>query len=431
MAIGGSGRIETGLGGAIGLGEILVPRNDDGSFALDVSGLFRDGLTVFGTLFRFPILYINTNGTVSFDAPVEAYITADLSYSVPVLAPFWGDVDTRLDGEGAESGAIWADIDSITGVLTVTWSQVGVYRRNADLSNLFQMQIFDQGGGDFDVAFRFESIEWSIGTAEDDLGARAGLFDPFGADLVFGPSNVVEIDETIGNSGEKGLWTYSVTDGQIRDYSSQTLPILGSDGDDGLTGSASADHLLAYLGNDTLSAGAGSDTIDAGSGDDFVFGGLGNDQIYGRDGNDNMRGDEGSDQIFGDNGQDILTGSSRSDALFGGNGDDFLNGGWGHDTLTGGSGADKFYHEGIPDHGNDWVTDFYAPEGDTLVFGGARAQASDFIVQYAETPNKGQTGVAEAFVTYVPTGQILWAIEDGSLAQQISVWTSEGVFELI
>jgi serralysin len=429
MAIGGTGQIESGLGGSIGLGELMVPRNDDCSYAVDVSGIFRDGLLIFGQLFRNPILYINTNGTVSIGAPFASYVTADLSYSVPILAPFWGDVDVRLDGEGLESGAIWADIDTENGIFTVTWSYVGVYRRNAELTNVFQMQLFDQGGGDFDIAFRYEKIDWTIGTAEDDLGASVGLFDPNGPDVLFGPSNLLEIDETDGNSGEVGLWTYGIVDGEIRDYLSQTTPILGSNSNERLEGSDSADQLLAYLGDDTLNAGAGSDTIDAGPGDDFVFAGPGNDQVFGREGNDNLLGGTGADRIFGDDGDDILTGSSRADALFGGNGDDFLNGGWGHDVLTGGAGADRFYHEGILGHGSDWITDYYAPEGDVLMFGGANAKASDFIVQYAETPDAGESGVDEAFVTYIPTGQILWAIVDGEF-DAISILLNGNVFEI-
>jgi hypothetical protein len=42
------------------------------------------------------------------------------------------DIDTRLDGEGTESGPIWVDIDPISDVVTITWQNVGFYRRNAE-----------------------------------------------------------------------------------------------------------------------------------------------------------------------------------------------------------------------------------------------------------------------------------------------------------
>ena len=430
MAIGGTGVAETGLGGPLGYGEVEVPRSDDGSFSLDVSTLFRDGLRIFGKTYLSPIICINTNGTLSIGSAVSGYPSAELSYSAPVIAPFWGDVDTRLDSEGTESGAIWADIDSVLGVLTVTWSGVGVYRRNADQTNTFQIQMFDQGDGNFDLAFRYDTVEWTIGTAGDDLGAMVGIFDPDGLDFQFGGTDLSQLPARAGNGGVQGLWAYTVENGEIRDYFTQTSPKLGSEDRDNLSGTAAPDHILAFGGNDTLSAGDGSDTIDAGDGDDFVFGGFGNDEIYGREGDDNLLGGFGSDRISGDDGADILTGSARSDVIFGGNGDDLLNGGWGHDRLTGGAGADRFYHEGIADHGSDWVTDFYTPEGNVLVFGGS-AQRSDFLVQYAETVGAGATGVYEAFITFVPTGQILWALQDGALLDQISVCADGAVFDLI
>jgi serralysin len=126
-----------------------------------------------------------------------------------------------------------------------------------------------------------------------------------------------------------------------------------------------------------------------------------------------------------------VTGSSRSDIILGGSGDDFLNGGFGFDHLTGGSGADRFYHEGVADHGSDWITDYYAAEGDVLCMGKPSASAADFIVQFAETVGAGQSGVKEAFVTYIPTRQILWAIEDGELADQILIQLSGATFDLI
>ncbi len=67
----------------------------------------------------------------------------------------------------------------------------------------------------------------------------------------------------------------------------RTLDILGSDGDDRLTGRDDADETLSGLagddrldgagGNDTLLGGAGADQLDGGSGDDLLVGGAGAD----------------------------------------------------------------------------------------------------------------------------------------------------------
>lgn len=390
MSIQGNGRVVAGLGGPLGFGEIAVPRGDDTSFAVDVAGIFGDGMRLFGYHFASPVLFVNTNGTVSFGQAVAGYPAAVTDLSTPLIAPFWGDVDTRLDGEGTESGSIWADIDSDSGVFTVTWDDVGVYRRNADLTNRFQLQIINQDAGNFDLIFRYETIEWTTGTAEDDTGALAGIFDPVSAqNTSFG--NVSTLPDRHGNTGVQGLWAFEVRNGAVNGVSL----------DDAVT-------------NGT----AGADQIIGGIVDDFIFGGAGADVII---------GGFGEDEITGGSGHDTLTGSARSDLLIGGEGDDFLNGGWGHDRQTGGEGSDRFFHLGIPDHGSDWITDY--TDEDMLVFGGS-ARPEDFLVQYAETPGAGQAGIREAFVTYRPTEEILWALVDGD-GVEITLWLSGDLYDLV
>lgn len=125
----------------------------------------------------------------------------------------------------------------------------------------------------------------------------------------------------------------------------------------------------------------------------------------------------------------MLTGSALSDLIFGGDGNDFLNGGYGHDRLNGGAGADRFFHLGVAGHGTDWVQDFDAFQGDVLVFGGD-ASADDFHVNLAEMTGAG-TGAAEAFVTYLPSGQILWALVDGAEQDQINIEISGVTYDLM
>ena len=56
-----------------------------------------------------------------------------------------------------------------------------------------------------------------------------------------------------------------------------------------------------------------------------------------------------------------------------------------------------------------------------LVFGGAGATENDFQVNYASTPEAGAVEAQEAFIIYVPTAQILWALVDGSDLDQITL----------
>lgn len=210
--------------------------------------------------------------------------------------------------------------------------------------------------------------------------------------------------------------------------------IDASSGSDTIYGNGGADYIVAGNGPDLISGGAGNDTIlgggdaddrrdeiFAGSGHDFVDGGHGNDLIYGESGDDLLIGGFGADRLIGQTGADTLSGGPLSDMIFGGDGSDFINGGFGHDRLNGGDGGDQFFHLGISDHGSDWIQDFDSAEGDVLLIGIPDATLSDFRVNFAETENAGQDGVAEAFVIYKPTGQIVWALVDGEANDEILI----------
>ena len=468
MPVTGNGTAVRGLGGAAGYGEIELPRGDDNALRLDLSEVFEDGLNYFGTRYGAQALYVNTNGTLSFDQPLELYPTTDnLTLGQDVIAPFWSDVDTRLDGEGAESGAIWVDIDPAGDVVTVTWADVGAYRRNAEVTNLFQVQLFDRGNGDVDIVFRYESIEWTQGTGYLDDGGRALLsserlvteewVSPYGH-----PDALLDLPDTVGNTGARGLWLYEMRDGNVDGLSAISgLTQTGTNAPDLLTGTPQGDKLSALGGNDTLRGedgddhlfgGDGSDTLNGGDGDDFIFGGAtsadrrdviyggngddwvdagyGNDDVYGGFGNDNLKGDFGADNVNGQGGNDTLGGGAFSDVLHGGDGDDFLNGGFGFDRLNGGAGADQFFHAGVEGHGCDWIKDYSYAEGDTLGFGQSGATPPLFKVHLAETEGAGEAGIPEAFVVYRPTGRIVWALVDGGGEDTLTLIVSGQAYDI-
>ncbi len=193
--------------------------------------------------------------------------------------------------------------------------------------------------------------------------------------------------------------------------------LLGWDGDDYLEGGNGSDTLNGGNGNDTIIGGTYADdlrdVVYAGAGDDVIDGGFGNDLLYGQAGNDTITGGWGVDELIGQDGNDVLNGAVYSDLVFGGADDDFVNGGFGHDRINGGSGADVFYH-----HGSDWIQDYTAADGDVLLFGQPGAEADEFQINYAHTADEfgersGDDNVAEAFVIYRPTEQIIWALVDG------------------
>lgn len=149
-----------------------------------------------------------------------------------------------------------------------------------------------------------------------------------------------------------------------------TLPIIGSSGDDIIVGGEEGDDLYGEDGSDILQGGGGNDLLDGGSGDDLAYySGPSTDfavyfdtdgTLYVSDRSD--EGVEGFDELVdieevyfaGDNttiqvgdlpplgtsSNDVIAGSNRHDVLYGLDGDDTLTGAGGNDDLDGGSGAD-------------------------------------------------------------------------------------------
>ena len=110
------------------------------------------------------------------------------------------------------------------------------------------------------------------------------------------------------------------------------------------------DGLLGTKGNDTITGGSLSEKFD---------GGAGNDILKGAGGNDTMLGGAGTDRIYGGAGNDNLSGSTGKDTLNGDAGIDKLNGGADNDILTGGSGKDTFvFSTALGKLNVDQITDF-------------------------------------------------------------------------
>jgi Ca2+-binding RTX toxin-like protein len=76
-----------------------------------------------------------------------------------------------------------------------------------------------------------------------------------------------------------------------------------------------------------------------------LIGTVGDDQLSGRQGRDRLEGQEGNDSLDGGNGVDALLGGAGTDSLAGGNGGDHLAGGDGVDSMIGGRGPDAFVYD--------------------------------------------------------------------------------------
>ena len=158
-------------------------RNDDGSRQLMLNGWNID---FYGT--SYPDLYVNNNGNVSFGVPFSTFSASGFPVSgFPMLAPFWGDVDTRNVGGG---GAVWYREWSTAGGdavnrFVVTWDNVGYYSSQIDKLNTFQLIITDGldpliGIGN-NVCFCYDDMQWTTGSASQGTGGFGGIPATVGA----------------------------------------------------------------------------------------------------------------------------------------------------------------------------------------------------------------------------------------------------------
>jgi Ca2+-binding RTX toxin-like protein len=180
-------------------------------------------------------------------------------------------------------------------------------------------------------------------------------------------------------------------------------PVVSGDAD---LGSNSPNAILGTNGDDILTGDSANNVLMGRRGKDALNGGLGNDTIFGGKGSDTLLGNSGDDALFAGRGADILNGDDGNDILYGGKGDDFLNGGLGMDTLTGGMGIDKFLLS--TNSGTDTITDFEVGK-DLLVLGNGLSFS-----QLTITQDSGAT-----LIRFAQTGEILASLS-GVSANSIS-----------
>ncbi len=421
----GNGTAVSGLGGAAGYGETMLPRGDDTVAQVNVAAVFESGFNIGGVQYGANQLYISTDGLISFGAGVSGVAGNANAIAAPFFAIFNGDVDTRLDGETPESGAVWLDVDTVQDCVTITWDHVGFYRRNATATDTFQMQIFDRGNGGFDIVYRYQDINWTSGDLQGGWGGLGGIAAMIGyraaasgAATLLGASGneaaELGLPDTLGNTGDAGLWVYHFTNGSVINGTDAANTLQGTAANDTINGLGGADVLMGSAGADLLDGGLGLDRADYGSattairidlvtpaanlgqaaGDSYLaieafagstladtllggaladsfYGGAGADSLDGRAGADSLYGGAGDDRVLGNDGNDALDGGADNDALYGNRGADTLTGGLGNDSLIGANGDDLMT-------GGDGADRLAGGSGaDTLMGGSSSADLAD------------------------------------------------------
>jgi Ca2+-binding RTX toxin-like protein len=140
--------------------------------------------------------------------------------------------------------------------------------------------------------------------------------------------------------------------------SRECRPIMGSEGDDRITGDKDSNIFIGLGGNDIIRGG---------SGDNIIIGGPGDNQLYGGDGNNIVvASGQGITQMYGGNKSNILIAGQGSTLLVAGKGNDKLYGGGGNNVFIGGPGADYFAcgSGGATGGSKSVVVNFNASQGD-------------------------------------------------------------------
>ncbi len=243
------GPLITGLGGEAGFGTGVLDYNDDGSSSvIDLTPAFPNGLDYFGQ--RFTSFYVNNNGSVTFGQPVGSYTPSPFPLAgTRMIAPFWGDVDTRGAGRPRRNGVYW---DVRPGRVVVTWFNVGYYGAHNDLENTFQLVIESNELLDQDhiwrVELRYARCEWTTGDASGGHGGQGGT--PAQAGFNAGDGQVARMlpGSRTGavlrlcqdsNVGQPGVWIINIYNGMPQEIvpstgaGTQTFDFSGGGGEVG------------------------------------------------------------------------------------------------------------------------------------------------------------------------------------------------------
>lgn len=232
-----------GLGGDRGYGDLaLLPNDDSSSNSLSLPF----DVNFFGSTFNS--FFVNNNGNVSFNGSIGTFTPEPFPVaSQPMIAPFWGDVDTS--GTGTEPGGnnVWIASPNASTVV-VTWDTVGFFPSDNSLENSFQLVLRDRSvdtgtAGDFDIEFRYEQLQWTTGDASDGVGGLGGTPAQAGYDAGDGTNffvlpgsrtaDVLELQNTSNvSTTTAGLWSFAIRNGEIPGSTPDNplLPVETADG---------------------------------------------------------------------------------------------------------------------------------------------------------------------------------------------------------
>jgi len=191
-----------------GFDSVTLARNDDGSTPEVSIGFTAD---FFGEL--YDSVWVNNNGNLTLDGPMWTYTPFNIiTTGRPIIAPFFGDVDTRVGGDPVKYGN-----GTVNGrpAFGATYANVDCYYTDASRTarNYFQVVLIDRadtGPGNFDIEFNYDQIQWETGEASGGSSACLG-----GSSARVGYSNGVDAAFELPGSAINGYFLDSSPTGLI------------------------------------------------------------------------------------------------------------------------------------------------------------------------------------------------------------------------
>lgn len=210
---------------------------------------------LYGT--NYTTLYINNNGNVSFGSPYGTFSSfpfPDPGYVM--VAPFWGDVDTR------GTGVVY--YKTTPTAMYVNWEAVGYYSSMTDKVNSFQL-IITNGTDPIlppgnNIAFCYGDMQWTTGAASSGVGGFGGTPSTVGVNQGAPGLNYIQIGR-FDQPGAAYDGGYGANDGvswldnqsfYFNSCSGNNIPPIVSISPPLLSGGGACDTLKLCGTNDTL-----------------------------------------------------------------------------------------------------------------------------------------------------------------------------------
>ncbi|WP_417518115.1 beta strand repeat-containing protein [Minwuia sp.] len=334
----------------------------DGDFQI-TGGAGDDTLTIQSDpVNETAVLFVSDDAgraVLDFDAPTDSNIIVDEVETIAINLGSGGDTVTIGDLSNTDISQNTVRLDLGAGNDTVEASAIG---RSMDISAGSGDDLIASGDGNdrLDGGADTDTVDYTNATAAVDVDLSATSATGFGNDTLTNFENVIgsAFDDTLaGDAGDNRLDGGGGADtadfsgaaaavnadlfadtatGDGTDTLTAIENLIGSAGDDTLTGDGAANVIAGGLGNDSMDGAAGIDTADYSGSATAVSVDLDTGLATG-EGNDTLIGFENATGSAQD---DVLAGNASANVLTGNAGDDTLAGAGGADVLAGGDGTD-------------------------------------------------------------------------------------------